>query len=527
MIRKLKHKFIAINMLLAALVLLVVFGFLLAQTWREQNRKVDDALNRAWQLVQADTMLPEEKIPSAAAGTAAAFHTAAAVQNTTATALTPKTPAASASADESDAADSETAEEEAETGKTAVAESSSETPDSDALTESDSQEDASSETESEADSADSDDSDDDALVEQKLHGSRFDNPAPDNKDLSFNSAATFWAKLDANGNIVDSGADGVTLTAATLKQMVQNAEETGKSKGTLAGAGVRFRLGKVNNVQYVAFADESSSMATVKSLAVNLLGVGAASMCAFFFISWFLAGWALKPVQKAWDDQRRFVADASHELKTPLTVILANTDILQAHGEDTIASQQKWLKSTRDEGGRMKKLIDDLLYLAKSDAAQQKPNLSRVNLSELMEGAILSFESVAFEAGVTVEQELMPGLAVMGDEGGLRRLTTILLDNACKYAAGEKKVKVALRRERDAVLLTVANTGSPIPPEMLPHLFERFYRADESRARSGKKVGGYGLGLAIAKTITENMRGTITAQSDAAGTRFIVRMPLA
>ena len=142
MIRKLKHKFIAINMLLAALVLLVVFGFLLAQTWREQNRKVDDALNRAWQLVQADTMLPEEKIPSAAAGTAAAFHTAAAVQNTTATALTAKTPAASASADESDAADSETAEEEAETGKTAEAESSSETPDSDALTESDSQEDA-------------------------------------------------------------------------------------------------------------------------------------------------------------------------------------------------------------------------------------------------------------------------------------------------------------------------------------------------------------------------------------------------
>ena len=121
----------------------------------------------------------------------------------------------------------------------------------------------------------------------------------------------------------------------------------------------------------------------------------------------------------------------------------------------------------------------------------------------------------------------MPRLAVVGDEGGLRRLTTVLLDSACKYAAGEEKVKVALRRERDAVLLTVANTGSPIPPEMLPHLFERFYRADESRARSGKKVGGYGLGLAIAKTITENMRGTITAQSDAAGTRFIVRMPLA
>ena len=428
MIRTLKRKFIAINMLLVALVLALVFGFLLVRTWREQENRVNAALDRTWQGVQisdAGTALPD-----------------------------------SGSAD-------------------------------------------------------------------KLHGSRFSASAPEDRSLAFNSAATFWAWLDEDGEITDSGADGVTLSEDTLEEMVEDAQEQGGSEGTLAADGVSYRTGVVNGKTVFVFADRSSAMSTVKSLALNLLAVAAAALAAFGLISHFLAGWALGPVKKAWEDQRRFVADASHELKTPLTVILANTDIVRAHAGDTVSSQKKWLDSTKEEGARMKALIDDLLYLAKSDAAQHKPVSSRVDWSELTEGAVLSFEAVAFEAGVTVEQQITPGLAVMGDAGSLRRLTAILLDNACKYAAGEKKVRVELRRERDVAVLVVGNTGTQIPPEVLPHLFERFYRADESRVREGKKPGGYGLGLAIAKTIAENMRGTIAAQSDAAGTRFIVRVPLA
>ncbi len=443
MIRKLKHKFIAINMLLAGLVLVIVMVFLMAQTWREQDARVTGALERAWQAVQSGTVF-SDTLP--------------------------------------------------------------------------------------ADSPDG-----------KLQGSRFSDSGPAGRALSFNSAPTFWAELgsddaddaeeadetDEADEIVDYGADGVTLSEDTLEELVEAALESGKTEGTLSAEKVRFRIGTVDGTTYLVFVDESSSMGTVESLGLNLLAVGAASMAAFWLISWFLAGWALRPVQKAWEDQRRFVADASHELKTPLTVILANTDIVRAHADESVSSQKKWLDSTKDEGARMKKLIDDLLYLAKSDAAQQKPVLSRVDVSDLVEGSILSFESVAFEAGVAVEQEITPKLAVMGDEGSLRRLITILLDNACKYAAKEKRVDVTLRREKDCAVLTVANTGEPLPPDVLPHLFERFYRADGSRARTDKKAGGYGLGLAIARTIAENMRGSISAQSDEKGTRFLVRMPLA
>jgi signal transduction histidine kinase len=244
----------------------------------------------------------------------------------------------------------------------------------------------------------------------------------------------------------------------------------------------------------------------------------------FFLVSLFLARWALKPTEESWKRQQQFVADASHELKTPLTVLLADADILLAHPQDTIESQRKWVEYIQDEAHRMKELVEDMLFLARGDAAA-KTQLEAlpVGLSDLCWNCLLSFEPVAFEQGVDLASDVAPGVTVSGDGGQLRRLVAILLDNACKYCPHGGKVTLTLAKNGDRAALTVHNTGPAIPAEALPHLFERFYRVDAARGRS---TGGYGLGLSIAASIAQRHRGKISVtSSEEAGTAFTVTLP--
>ncbi len=152
------------------------------------------------------------------------------------------------------------------------------------------------------------------------------------------------------------------------------------------------------------------------------------TLAVFFVISLFFSRWALRPVARAWTQQRRFVADASHDLKTPLTVILANTSIALEHPERSVASQSQWLESTQHEAEAMQGLVGDLLTLAKMDeeeaAAQSgaaRPALEEVDLSDVIEGEVLQFESVAFERGVRLESQVEPGIELRGNEQRLRR----------------------------------------------------------------------------------------------------------
>lgn len=171
----------------------------------------------------------------------------------------------------------------------------------------------------------------------------------------------------------------------------------------------------------------------------------------------------------------------------------------------------------------MKELVEDLLFLAKNDAARLPLTCARLSMSDLTLGCLLPFESVAFEAGVQLDGEIQPGILLQGDEGQLRRLVMILLDNAVKYAGEHGAVRLTLKRQQERVRLMVHNTGDPISPEHLPHLFERFYRADSARSRD---QGGCGLGLAIARTIVEAHGGKLTVASTREhGTCFTARLP--
>ena len=337
----------------------------------------------------------------------------------------------------------------------------------------------------------------------------------------------FCVTIEADGALTLEEGSQVKVTEDTLAQAVQEIQEAQAPSGTLQNLGLRFQQEQLSDGRTrIAFSDLSWERASLGRLMLNSLLIGGAALAVFFAISLFLARLSLKPVERAWTQQRQFVADASHELKTPLTVILANTGIMAAHPDATVASQRKWLGYIQEEAQRMKELVElveDMLFLAKHDGAERPKDSRTVNFSDLVTGCVLRFESVAFERQVELNSHIQPGLSLSGEPDSLERLVMILLDNAVKYAGEQGRVDVALSRRQERAVLSVRNTGEPIPPEHLEHLFERFYRVDGSRSR---KEGGYGLGLAIAHTIAQSHRGQIEVRSSREeGTVFTVTLP--
>ena len=285
----------------------------------------------------------------------------------------------------------------------------------------------------------------------------------------------------------------------------------------------------------MAFADGSAADGW-QSLALALTAVGLGALALLFLLNLVFSRWALRPVQQAWAQQQQFIADASHELKTPLTVILANNAILRQRGGDTIASQRQWIESTQVEAERMQGLVADMLDLArpsaKKGASADKP-ATIVDLSRLVEGEALTFEAVAFERKLAWECAVDEGVSVRGDGVRLQRAVAVLLDNACKYTEPGGTIAVTLRAAAGDAVLAVRNTGEPIDKADLPHLFDRFYRADKARTHNAADsenadAGGFGLGLAIARDIAQAHKGSLAVTSTAQeGTTFTLRLPLA
>lgn len=332
----------------------------------------------------------------------------------------------------------------------------------------------------------------------------------------------FYAVADRWGRVGLALGFNAVLDEETVVRAVEEALAAGRESGRLEGLGLRFLIRSGGNRLELAFAGMDWERGAVRRQALAAALILAAALPGFFAVSVLLSSWLVRPVEESWRRQQQFVADASHELKTPLTVLLADADILLGHPDDTIRSQSRWVEHLRDEGLRMKGLVEDLLFLARGDAGDRERPRGRVELSQVCEGCVMSFEPLAFEAGLVLESSVAPGVGVTGDGEELRRLCAILLDNACKYCGPGGTVRVTLEGGGEAAL-TVHNTGEPIPAEDQAHLFERFYRADAAR---GREKGGYGLGLSIAAAIVERHGGKIAVRSTAGeGTAFTVTLP--
>ena len=333
---------------------------------------------------------------------------------------------------------------------------------------------------------------------------------------------------------------GATVPEALLVHAIPEVFSAEEPWGYLPDVGLYFAKHEAGPDLMVAFADGSAADGW-RSLALVLTAVGLGALGLLFLLNLVFSRWALRPVQQAWAQQQQFIADASHELKTPLTVILANNAILRQRGGDTIASQRQWIESTQMEAERMQGLVTDMLDLARpapEGAQASEDPAAVVDLSRLVEGEALTFEAVAFERELMWECAIDKGITVRGNATRLQRAVAVLLDNACKYTNAGGTVTVTLRAHAGEAVLSVRNSGEPIDEADLPHLFDRFYRVDAARTHNaadaennggepGAETGGYGLGLAIARDIAQAHKGTIAVTSTAQeGTTFTLRLPL-
>lgn len=333
---------------------------------------------------------------------------------------------------------------------------------------------------------------------------------------------TFTLLLDDQGAILQIlGREGVSVSNTVIEQAAELVSGEEDDTGYLRELSLRYLRRYIPNGCKVSFADTRHETLAMRNLILILCAIGLLTLCAFLGISLFLFRKALQPVEKAWAQQNRFVADAGHELKTPLTVILANLGVLLAHPDDTIREQRQWVDNSRVEAERMRGLLEDMLFLARSDARPAPVETERLNFSDLCLSGLLSFEAVAFEQGIRVRADIQPELYLQGVESQLQQLVAILLDNAVKYAGKGGWVRVGLSGQEGRLQLEVSNSGDPIPEKDLPHIFDRFYRVDEARTSDS---GSCGLGLSIAQRIAQNHGGRITAESsELTGTVFRVR----
>lgn len=332
-------------------------------------------------------------------------------------------------------------------------------------------------------------------------------------------------EIAQDGELIASNAASGSIASSAFGEAANQAQALSDGYGALDDLGVYYLKETQKDRSFIAFADMQSASGW-KSLALLLTGVGAAALVLFFVVGFFLSKWVVRPIERSWQQQQRFVADASHELKTPLTVIAADVAILKRHPEKTIAHQSQWVESIEAESAQMQGLVEDMLVLASTDAHEGEvaSQHERVDLSKLAGAYVLQFEPLAYERAISLSDSIEEGIFVEGTSGSIQRLISVLVDNAFKYVNEQGIISIKLAKQDGFALFAVSNTGTPIPPKDLPHLFDRFYRSDKARTRT--KNQSFGLGLSIAQEIVHRLGGTIQASSSEKDTTFTVKLPL-
>ena len=269
----------------------------------------------------------------------------------------------------------------------------------------------------------------------------------------------FILSLNAWGGLLADGDKYYDLTDEAMNVAIYNAAYTdGKEYGVLEEYGLRYyRAETPMELRYV-FTDIQLEQQTLRQLLRSSAAIGVAGFTGFLVISILLAGWAVRPVERAWEEQRRFVADASHELKTPLTVILTNAEMLQEPGHEE-AQRQQFSDSILTMSHQMRGLVENLLQLARADCGQTKPERAMLDWSQTLERAVLPFEPMYFEQGLLLESDIEPGVMLAGNEAQLSQVAEILLDNARKYASPGGIVRLTLHTQGRQAVMAVASSA--------------------------------------------------------------------
>ncbi|MBQ9749949.1 MAG: HAMP domain-containing histidine kinase [Clostridia bacterium] len=314
------------------------------------------------------------------------------------------------------------------------------------------------------------------------------------------STRHFTVFFDKDGKVDQTFTESIyAIDEDTAIQYAEKVVDDEDERGWIAN--YRYKVVSTGFGKGVVFVDGSMSRSSLmQSMTIAgfvLLGCAALVLILIFLLS----KKAVKPIAESYEKQKQFVTDANHELKTPLTLILANVDIAEAE-----LGKNEWLDDIRSEGHRMTELVNQLVTLSRMDEEGQPLNVTEVAIGELVADTVAEFEPLAKERGKAITASVDKEISYLGDEALLHRLVGILMDNAIKYCDQGGEITVNLHRGR-RIILTVENTYAAVDELELNRLFDRFYRADKAR----KFTGGYGVGLSMAKAIVEKHKGEITA----------------
>lgn len=323
-------------------------------------------------------------------------------------------------------------------------------------------------------------------------------------------------EVDENNSIVEKIGD-IFLEDSEILELIKVIDD---GKGTLLEYHVRYLVDELNVHNEYYLIDISFEREVLLSLMFRLIIIEMIALIVFFFISIQLSKMIVKPAEIAWDNQKQFIGNASHELKTPLTIILANSELLEDSdlGNDNNYTRVGYIKQ---EANRMKALVEELLFLAKFDEFADEVIMERHNISDIIMESILMFDPIAYEHKIGLQADIVEELFMECIPNQIKQLNDIFIDNAVKYTAAGEKIVVKLYKEKNQIIYSINNSGTFLKDSEMEQIFNRFYQKDKAR---GKHKDSYGLGLAIAQKICQIHNGIITVESTPEiGTTFTVK----
>ena len=340
------------------------------------------------------------------------------------------------------------------------------------------------------------------------------NPGFDPQSPMFQLSTFYTVAVSYDGDILEIKNEPPTVHSDdNLKKLAQSIIKENRQYGT--DDNLAFYKEDKGGYTLVTFMDNTVVNENALTLFRYTLIFGGVALVLFFFLSVFLARKIVNPLEESYQKQKQFISDAGHELKTPVSVVSANAELLSRE-----IGNNQWLQNIQYENERMGMLVGQLLDLARTENVT--PQMEHIDFSRLVAGEALPFESVAFEKGLVLNSNITNGIGVEGNSTQLKQIVSILLDNAIRHSKEQGEVYLSLTKEHGYAKLSVINKGDEIPVEQREQLFERFYRVDTARNGEDKH---YGLGLAIAKAIATSHKGYIEVQCFNGFVEFKVQIP--
>ncbi len=340
--------------------------------------------------------------------------------------------------------------------------------------------------------------------------------------------ASFWALVVDNEGYQSLSfvQKGNLYTEEELKSIVNDVLSIEDSSGR--NDGYYFSTKKQGNISVIAVIDKTFDIEALQRIAFTMLFISIVGFIIIAVVVWILTGFITRPIKDAMDAKKRFISDASHELKTPLTIISANAEVLK----EDVGQENDWLNNIKAQTHRMQELVQELLDLSALEEVDfdnssngKKYKKEKFSLSGITEEAVLPFDAIAYERGLKLTYDFSQEIMATGDPDAFRKIVGTLVDNAIKYASENGEVNVTLKQSQSSAVLAVYNTGCGIKDEERNRVFERFYRSDQSRAR---ETGGSGLGLAIAKATANRNNWSLKLDSEENKyTKFILTIKIA